>query len=77
MTGFSSVFYRISDIIRVRGVRMMQVKTFLITMGAGIAVGAAAAIVLPKNRQVRHAVNMAADSIENAAVQAKDFVARA
>lgn len=55
----------------------MQVKSFVLTMGAGIAVGAAAAIVLPKNRQVRQAVNMAADTIENAAVQAKDYVSRA
>ncbi len=52
----------------------MQVKSFLWTMGAGIAVGATAAMVLPKNRQVKRAVNTAANSIENAVSQARDFV---
>lgn len=52
----------------------MQMKTFLWTMGAGIAVGAAAAIVLPKNRQVRQAVSMAADTVETAATQTKDYI---
>lgn len=54
----------------------MQVKTFLWTMGAGIAVGAAAAIVLPKNRQVQKAVSMAADTVENAATQTKDYISK-
>lgn len=43
-------------------------------MGAGIAVGATAAILLPKNRQVQRMVSMAADSIETAASTAKDYV---
>lgn len=59
-----------------RGVKNMQVKTFLWTMGAGIAVGAAAAIVLPKNRQVQKAVSMAADTVENAATQTKDYISK-
>lgn len=57
-----------------RGVEKMQVKSFLWTMGAGIAVGATAAMVLPKNKQVKQAVNTAANSIENAVTQARDFV---
>lgn len=54
----------------------MQVKSFIMTMGAGIAVGAAAAIMLPKNKQVKQAVSTAADSIENAVSQAKDYVCK-
>lgn len=52
----------------------MQVKSFLWTMGAGIAVGATAAMMLPKNKQVKQAVNSAANSIENAVSQARDYV---
>lgn len=52
----------------------MQVKSFVWTMVAGIGVGATAAMVLPKNRQVKKAVNTAANSIENAVSQARDFV---
>ena len=54
----------------------MRMSSFVWTLGAGIAVGAAAVIVLPKNRQVRRAVSMAADSIETAVSQAKDYVCR-
>lgn len=43
-------------------------------MGAGIAVGATAAVVLPKNKKVKQAVNSAANMIENAVTQARDFV---
>ena len=54
----------------------MRMSSFVWTLGAGIAVGAAAAIVLPKNQQVRHAVSTAADSIETAVSQAKDYVCK-
>lgn len=53
---------------------MMQVKSILWSMGAGIAVGATAAVVLPKNKKVKQAVNSAANMIENAVTQARDFV---
>lgn len=52
----------------------MQMKSFVWTLGAGIAVGATAAIMLPKNRQVKRAVSSAADSIENAVTQTKNYV---
>lgn len=52
----------------------MQMKTFVWTLSAGIAVGAAAAIVLPKNKQVKQAVSTAADSIGTAVSQVKDYV---
>lgn len=55
----------------------MQMRSFVWTLGAGIAVGAAAAIMLPKNRQVKQAVSTAAESIESAVTQAKDYVCRA
>lgn len=65
-----SILHKISA----RGVTKMQVKSFLWTMGAGIAVGATAAMMLPKNKQVKQAVNSAANSIENAVSQARDYV---
>lgn len=50
----------------------MQVKSFLLTLGLGMAGGAAAVTLLPKKPQVRQAVTKAADTIENAVESAKD-----
>lgn len=50
----------------------MQVKSFLLTLGLGMAGGAAAAMILPKQPQVKQAVNKAADAVENAVETAKD-----
>lgn len=50
----------------------MQVKTFLWTLGLGMAGGVAAAVLLPKNPQVKQAVNKAADAVETAAESAKE-----
>ncbi len=50
----------------------MQVKSFLLTLGLGMAGGAVAAAMLPKQPQVKQAVTKAADSIENAVESAKD-----
>lgn len=50
----------------------MQIKSFLWTLGLGMAGGVAAAVLLPKNPQVKQAVTKAADAVENAATQAKD-----
>ena len=52
----------------------MQIKSFAITLALGMAAGAAAAMVLPKQPQVRRAVCRAADGIETAAQQARDSV---
>ncbi len=50
----------------------MQVKSLLLTLGLGMAGGAVAAAMLPKQPRVRQAVTKAADSIENAVESAKD-----
>ena len=42
----------------------MQVKSFLLTMGAGIAVGAIGAMMLPKNSEVYQFTNDAASTIK-------------
>ncbi len=52
----------------------MQIKSFMITLGLGMAAGAAAVTMLPKKPQVKRAVCRAADSIETAVQQAKDSV---
>lgn len=50
----------------------MTIKGFVLTLGLGMAGGAVAATVLPRQPKVRQAVTKAADSIENAVEQAKD-----
>ena len=52
----------------------MQVKSFVMTLGLGMAAGAAAAVCLPKNKTVVKAVNQAADAIESGVAQAKDAI---
>ncbi len=52
----------------------MQVKGFMLTLGLGMAAGAAAATILPRQPQVRQAVTKAADSVENAVETAKDAI---
>ena len=48
----------------------MQVKSFLLTMGAGIAVGALGAMMLPKNSEVYQFTNDAASTIKQEAEKA-------
>ncbi len=50
----------------------MQIKSFVATLGLGMAAGAVAAKCLGKNPQVRQAVTKAADGIESAVEMAKD-----
>ncbi len=45
----------------------MQVRSFLMTMGAGIAVGALGAMMLPKNSEVYQFTNDAAKTIQKEA----------
>ena len=48
----------------------MQVKSFMLTMGAGIALGALGAMMLPKNSEVYQAAQAAADTIRTEAEKA-------
>ena len=52
----------------------MQVKSFLATMGVGIAVGALGAMMLPKNSGVYQTMNNAAKTIQQEAEKAVSAV---
>ena len=52
----------------------MTIKGFALTLGLGMVGGAVAATVLPKQPQVRSAVSMAADTLENAVESAKTAI---
>lgn len=45
----------------------MKVRSFFLTMGAGVAVGALGAMMLPKNSKVYQATKKAAKAIEREA----------
>ena len=53
---------------------VMDMKSSLVALGIGMAAGAAAAILLPKNRTVQQAVVTAADAVSTAAEDAKEYV---
>ena len=52
----------------------MQVKSFLLTMGAGIAVGMLGAMMLPKNSEVYQFTKTAADTVKNEAEKVIDSI---
>ena len=52
----------------------MKMKGLAITMGIGAAVGAVAAMMLPKQSTARKLVNKAADKVEDAAWQLGDKI---
>lgn len=54
----------------------MQMKGFAITMGVGAAVGAVAAMMLPRQSKARRMVNKAADAVEDTARQVVDKVSK-
>ncbi len=58
------------QILASEGDETMQVKSFLATMGVGIAVGALGAMMLPKNSEVYQTVNTAAKTIQQEAEKA-------
>lgn len=58
------------QILALEGDETMQVKSFLATMGVGIAVGALGAMMLPKNSEVYQTVNTAAKTIQQEAEKA-------
>ena len=55
----------------------MQVKSFLLTMGAGIAVGALGAMMLPKNSDAYRMTKQAAKAIQSEAEKAVDAISSA
>ena len=50
-----------------KGGNAMKVRSFFLTMGAGVAVGALGAMMLPKNSEVYQATKKAAKAIEREA----------
>ena len=52
----------------------MQIKSFLVAMGAGVAVGALGAMMLPKDSTVYQMTNDAAKTIRREAEKAIDSV---
>mgnify|MGYP004683858697 FL=1 len=53
----------------------MQVKSFVLTMGAGVAIGALGAMMLPKSSPVYHAAKDAANTIRSEAEKAMQSMA--
>ena len=58
------------QILAMEGDETMQVKSFLATMGIGVAVGALGAMMLPKSSEVYQTVNSAAKTIRQEAEKA-------
>ena len=52
----------------------MQVRSFLMTMGAGVAMGALGAMMLPKNSEVYKQTKQAANAIRREAETAIDSI---
>lgn len=50
----------------------MQLRSFLMTMGAGVAVGALGAMMLPKNSELYQSASSAASTIKREAEKAID-----
>ena len=61
-------------ILMSKGVRNMQVKSWLVTLGVGAAAGAVAAMMLPRNSTARKLVNKAAYAVEDAAMMMGDKI---
>ena len=54
----------------------MQMRGLAITMGIGVAAGAVAAMMLPKQSAARKLVNKAADKVENAVQTVTDKITK-
>ena len=57
-----------------KGGTHMQVRSFLMTMGAGVAMGALGAMMLPKNSEVYKQTKKAANAIRREAETAIDSI---
>ena len=55
----------------------MTVRGFFLTMGAGVAVGALGAMMLPKNSDAYRMTKQAAKAIQNEAEKALDTISAA
>ena len=55
----------------------MQVRSFLMTMGAGVAMGALGAMMLPKNSDAYRMTKQVAKAIQNEAEKAVDAISSA
>lgn len=71
---FPSVIAPSVGILMSKGVRNMQVKSWLVTLGVGAAAGAVAAMMLPRNSTARKLVNKAAYAVEDAAMMMGDKI---
>ena len=67
----------LQGILMSKGVRKMQVKSWLVTLGVGAAAGAVAAMMLPKHSTARRLVNKAAYAVEDAAMMVGDKISDA
>ena len=63
--------------LTLKGGTHMQVRSFLLTMGAGVAVGALGAMMLPKNSDAYRMTKQAAKAIQNEAEKAVDAISAA
>ena len=54
----------------------MQMRGLAISMGIGVAAGAVAAMMLPKQSAARKLVNKAADKVENAVQTVTDKITK-
>ena len=59
-----------------KGVRMMQMKGWTLTMGIGAAVGAVAVAMLPRQSKAKKLVDKAAYAVEDAAMEVKNKIAQ-
>lgn len=59
-----------------KGVRMMQMKGWALTMGIGAAVGAVAVAMLPRQSKAKKLVDKAAYAVEDAAMEVKNKIAQ-
>lgn len=60
-----------------KGGNAMKVRSFFLTMGAGVAVGALGAMMLPKNSDAYRMTKQAAKAIQNEAEKAVDAISSA
>ena len=57
-----------------KGVKVMQMKGWALTMGIGAAVGAVAVAMLPRQSKAKKLIDKAAYAVEDAAMEVKDKI---
>lgn len=58
-----------------KGVKIMKLSGFAISMGVGLAAGAVTAMMLPRQCTARRAIQRAANAVEDAAMNVGDKIA--